>query len=106
MQRILCIAFFFIWIASFGQEISLSKSDSAMLDRYISGYKSSNIYSTKYQAYLDSLLLLLPTHAYYWQQKGMPLFKQKKYEIGMAFLDSAVKYDSNQWLDYRAFIKC
>jgi len=36
----------------------------------------------------------------------MPLFKQGKYEIGMDFIDKAVKYDRKQWQDYRAFIKC
>lgn len=36
----------------------------------------------------------------------MPLFKQHKYEIGLPYLDSAVKYDAAQYLDYRAFMKC
>ena len=36
----------------------------------------------------------------------MPLFKQKKYELGMPFVDSAAKYDAHRWLPYRAFIKC
>ena len=36
----------------------------------------------------------------------MPLYKQKKYEIGAPFLDSAVKYDAQRYIDYRAFMKC
>ncbi|MBE9488807.1 MAG: tetratricopeptide repeat protein, partial [Bacteroidetes bacterium] len=39
-------------------------------------------------------------------QKAMPLFKQGKYEIGMEYIDKAVKYDRRRWQDYRAFIKC
>src|SRR5690606_14010786 len=36
----------------------------------------------------------------------MPLFKQGKYEIGMDYIDKAVKYDRPRWQPYRAFIKC
>jgi tetratricopeptide (TPR) repeat protein len=36
----------------------------------------------------------------------MPLFKARKYEAGMVFLDKAVKYDEKSWLAYRGFIKC
>ena len=46
------------------------------------------------------------TIAYLWQQKAMPLFKARKYEAGMIFLDKAVLYDEAEYLDYRAFIKC
>jgi tetratricopeptide (TPR) repeat protein len=49
----------------------------------------------------------MPENSYLWQQKAMPLFKQKKYEIGMVFLDSAVKHGkTNEWQEYRGFIKC
>ena len=37
----------------------------------------------------------------------MPFFKQKKYEVGMTYLDKAVNFDNtNHYLEYRAFIKC
>jgi tetratricopeptide (TPR) repeat protein len=36
----------------------------------------------------------------------MPLYKANKYELGSPFLDSAVKYDPEQWLEYRAYMKC
>lgn len=58
------------------------------------------------QACIDEGLKKDSTIAYLWQQKAMPLFKTRKYEAGMVFLDKAVKYDENRWLDYRAFIKC
>ncbi len=34
------------------------------------------------------------------------MFKQGKYEVGMEFIDNAVKYDRQKWQDYQAFIKC
>jgi len=62
--------------------------------------------SSAHQRCLDSALQIMPTYAYYWQQKSMPLYKANKYEAGRRFLDSAVKYDQGRWLEYRAFMKC
>ncbi len=36
----------------------------------------------------------------------MPYFKARKYEIGMTYIDKAVKLDDKRWQPYRAFIKC
>jgi len=60
----------------------------------------------EYQACLDAGLQKDSTIAYLWQQKAMPYFKVKKYEVGMEYIDKAVKYDAESWLPYRAFIKC
>jgi tetratricopeptide (TPR) repeat protein len=65
-----------------------------------------NVNMDKWQGCLDSGLKKDSTIAYLWQQKAMPYFKARKYEIGMTFLDKAVKYDKKEWLPYRAFIKC
>ncbi|GER59486.1 hypothetical protein ULMA_15940 [Patiriisocius marinus] len=46
------------------------------------------------------------TISYLWQQKAMPLFKARKYEVGMQFIDKAVQYNPQKYLPYRAFIKC
>ena len=46
-----------------------------------------------------------PTNAYLWQQKAMPFFKQKKYELGLQYLDSAIKYDQTNYEDYPYQIK-
>ncbi len=87
--------------------LPLSHADSLRFNKYLKGANESRLYSHRHQLYLDSILMLLPTNAYYWQQKAMPLYKQHKYEAGAAYLDSAVKYDTNnQYLQYRAFMKC
>lgn len=84
-----------------------SKQDSIKLYGYLEKTESVPLFSQKRQQYLDSALLIVPKASQLWQQKAMPLFKQKKYELGMPFLDSAVKYDkTNHWLEYRAFMKC
>jgi tetratricopeptide (TPR) repeat protein len=86
----------------------ISSADSIRVEYYLNQANSSSLSSIKRQYFLDSVLVILPWWAEGWQQKAMPLFKQKKYEIGMIFLDSAVKYDdhTHHFLSYRAFIKC
>lgn len=86
-----------------------TKTDTINARHYIDSASNSPLFSLKRQYFLDSALVVNHINSNLWQQKAMPLFKQKKYEIGMMYLDSAVKYDkslSYQWLEYRAFIKC
>ncbi|QAA81607.1 tetratricopeptide repeat protein [Aequorivita sp. H23M31] len=59
-----------------------------------------------YQECLDRGLEKDSTISYLWQQKAMPYFKARKYEVGMPFLDKAVKYNRRKYLAYRGFIKC
>ena len=85
----------------------LSLQDSIKVIAYMDSISKAPLYSNRRQRYLDSALSIIPRAAELWQQKAMPLFKQKKYELGMDYLDNAVKYDrTNHYLEYRAFIKC
>lgn len=68
--------------------------------------KKEGYFSTEWQEELDIALKKDSTIAYLWQQKAMPLFKQGKYELGMSFLDKAVDFDQQSYLDYRGFMKC
>lgn len=83
-----------------------SAEDSVALKRYWKGANSCSLYSRQRQRCLDSALMLQPQCAYYWQQKAMPLYKQRKYEAGAPYLDSAVKYGRREYIDYRGFMKC
>lgn len=64
------------------------------------------MYSQEWQREINKGLAKDSTIAYLWQQKAMPLLKMRKYEVGIQYLDKAVKYDRRKWQDYRAFIKC
>lgn len=79
-----------------------SKADSALADSFLHKAWQQPLFSSKRDKLLDSALMIIPTHAYYWQQKSMPLYKAWKYEVGRPYLDSAVKYDPAHWLDYAA----
>jgi tetratricopeptide (TPR) repeat protein len=81
--------------------------EDSVVDRYLRhGAWKHSITSPEWGLYIDSALAILPQYAYLWEQRGMPFWKQMKYEIALAYTDSAVKYDTLHWLDYRAFCKC
>ncbi len=85
----------------------LAQENSKTVDSLFLRAFSTYTYSAKRQKILDSIIKIDPKNAYAWQQKAMPLFKQKKYEIALPYLDSAVKYDKEfHWHPYRAFMKC
>lgn len=89
-------------------EIKKVKQDS-IIEKYVTNCAKTynyRIQMPEWQDCLDKGLMIDSTVAYLWQQKAMPYFKAKKYEVGMEFLDKAVKYDPKRWLSYRAFIKC
>lgn len=102
----LVIIFMSFLVSAQIQEKALSPADSLKVKTYWDKANDTYLYSQQRQFYLDSALAIEPWNAFYWQQKAMPLCKQKKYEIGMVFMDSAVKYNRKKYTDYRAFMKC
>ena len=85
---------------------SLISKDEIIEKYFKNGALKYRLYSREREEEIDKGLKVDSTIAYLWQQKAMPLFKQGKYEIGMNFIDKAVKYDRDRYQDYRAFIKC
>lgn len=84
-------------------------SQNAVIEEYLykCAYKYNYAFQMKeWQDCIDAGLKKDSTIAYLWQQKAMPYFKERKYEIGMPFIDKAVKYNAKRWQPYRAFIKC
>lgn len=81
----------------------------SIITKYLYNCATSYNYRVQMQEWqncLDQGLKVDSTVAYLWQQKAMPYFKAKKYEVGMQYLDKAVNYKPERWLSYRAFIKC
>lgn len=89
-----------------GAQTIKTHNDSLKAISYWDSANYSPLYSQRRQLYLDSALAILPGYAYWWQQKSHPLFKQHKYQVGLPYIDSAVKYDKDKYLDYRAYMKC
>lgn len=83
-----------------------SSQDSARAKAYLKKAWQQPLFAATRDKLLDSALMIIPTHAYYWQQKSMPLYKAWKYELGKPYLDSAVKYDPGSWLGYAGVLTC
>jgi tetratricopeptide (TPR) repeat protein len=83
------------------------KKQDAIVDAYLrNGAWKFHMYSDEWQQKIDEGLRADSTIAYLWQQKAMPLYKQKRYREGLPFLDNAVRYDRAKYLPYRGFMKC
>lgn len=106
MKYILLILIF----SSFGfSQVSTNKVQDAIIDEFSKNCAKKISYTTRmtdYQNCLDQGLKKDSTIAYLWQQKAMPYYKARKYEVGAPFLDKAVKYNAPRWQSYRAFMKC
>ncbi len=98
----------FFSLFSFAQ-VSTNKAQDAIVEEFLTNCAQKhniNYEMTEWQECLDQGLKKDSTIAYLWQQKAMPYFKCKKYEVGMPYLDKAVFYNKERWLSYRAFMKC
>ena len=108
------IFFLFIFSICFSQQSSeisetKKKCQDAIIEEFVTNCAKKHIYNyqmTEWQNCLDEGLKKDSTIAYLWQQKAMPYFKARKYEVGMQYVDKAVEYDRERWQSYRAFIKC
>lgn len=87
----------------------VKKRQEAIIEEYLTNCAKKYNYTyqmSEWQNCLDEGLKKDSTVAYLWQQKAMPYFKARKYEVGMKYIDKAVEYDRERWQPYRAFIKC
>lgn len=105
--------FAFLVLASFAARAQPSpghsnpKNQDAIVDKYLrNGAYKFHMYSDDWQRQIDLGLREDSTIAYLWQQKAMPLYKQKRYQEGLPFLNQAVRYNRTAYLPYRGFMKC
>jgi tetratricopeptide (TPR) repeat protein len=104
---LLCIAS----VISFSQSVKMFTTTQSLKDsierKYLdSGAYNYNYFSDKWNLYIDSAIAITPDDAFLWEEKAMPYFKARKYEVGMQYVDVAVQLNPKKWLEYRGFIKC
>lgn len=92
---------------SFGQVQKYTSRQDSIIDRYLKNgaYK----YHYTLQGWNDNINLALKqdsTIALLWQQKALPLWKTKKYDLALNCYDKAVFYDRAHYLGRRGFLKC
>ncbi|GAB3713627.1 tetratricopeptide repeat protein [Flavobacterium koreense] len=108
MKKIILLVTLFSFSISFAQE-GKNAAQEKIIEEFLTNCAQRYNYNTRmsdWQNCLDNGLAKDSTIAYLWQEKAMPYFKARKYEIGMPFLDKAVKYNAERWQPYRGFMKC
>ncbi len=108
MKQIILIFVFGFSVFGFSQ-VSTNKAQDAIEEEFLTNCAQKygyNTQMTEWQNCLDQGLKKDSTIAHLWQQKAMPYYKARKYEVGLPFLDKAVKYNPQRWQSYRAFMKC
>ncbi|WP_060873415.1 tetratricopeptide repeat protein [Myroides odoratus] len=98
------ILLFFLWgsFASWGQ----SKQEK-LIDQYLT--QGAYRYHYTLQGWQDQIDLALAqdsTLAILWQNKALPYWKTKKYNLAVACYDQAVRYDRKNYLGRRGYLKC
>lgn len=88
------------------EAIALTSVDSMRIKGFIQKAFSTPLHSLEHQQFLDSALSIQPNNGWLWQQKAMPLYKARKYQLGKPFLEKAVEHDPKKWLDYSGFMRC
>jgi tetratricopeptide (TPR) repeat protein len=108
MKKIILVLVGIFTIFSFSQS-DKKKLQDAIEEEFLTNCAAKYPYTTRmteWQNCLDQGLKKDSTIAHLWQQKAMPYYKARKYEVGLPFLDKAVKFDAPRWQSYRAFMKC
>ena len=111
MKHIVLFIFLFAILFSrvcFSQQTLTSRAlkDSVEKRFLNNGAFHYSFFSSEWQSNIDSALAITPDDDYLWQQKAMPYFKCRKYQVGMQYLDKAVALNPKENLGYRGFIKC
>lgn len=108
MKKIILLFTLFSTTIFYCQE-GKNKEQEKIIEEFLTNCAQKYNYNSRmsdWQNCLDNGLAKDSTIAYLWQQKAMPYFKARKYEIGMPSLDKAVKYNAERWQPYRGFMKC
>lgn len=111
MKHTLLFIFLFAILFSsvcFCQQMPTSRSLKDSVEKFFlnNGAFQYSFFSIEWQNNIDSALAITPDDDYLWQQKAMPYFKCRKYQVGMQYLDKAVALNPKEYLGYRGFIKC
>ncbi len=92
-----------------GQNADLTKKSKQdeIIEKYLKkGAWNHHYLSKEWNEWIDKGIKEDSTIAYLWQQKALPLWKQKKYHLAISYYNHAVALDREHWLSRLAFLKC
>jgi tetratricopeptide (TPR) repeat protein len=88
------------------KQIATSNPDEIIETYLKNGAWKHNYLTREWGEWIDKGLEKDSTIAYLWQQKAMPLWKKRKYELALKYYNNAVKYNRERYLSRRGFLKC
>ncbi|MCG8332810.1 MAG: tetratricopeptide repeat protein [Chitinophagales bacterium] len=109
MKIFALITFCLIAVSSLGQNkdvVSNGKQDE-IIEEYLKNGAWNYHYLTKeWDEWINKGIQEDSTIALLWQQKALPFWKQKKYQLAIMYYNKAVALDRQRWLSRLAFLKC
>ena len=89
------------------ESIDNKRTEAEIIDQYLKNGAWNYHYLTKeWDQWIDKGLQADSTIAYLWQQKALPFWKQKKYQLAIKYYQHAIKLDPEKWLSRLAFLEC
>jgi len=86
---------------------SKAQNKEAIIETYLKNGAWNHHYLTKeWEEWIDKGIQKDAGIAYLWQQKALPYWKQKKYQLAISYYNKAVELDRETWLSRLAFLKC
>ncbi len=104
---IIVFCFFAVKVNSQTSDLSPDEKKELIIETYLkNGAWNHHFLSKEWEEWINLGLKQDSTIAYLWQQKALPYWKQKKYQLAIECYDNAVKYDRKEWLSRLGFLKC
>jgi len=110
MKKIYFLITFCILVTSCNvqnKDIVSENKKNAIIEKYLKNGAWNHHFLTKeWNEWIDKGIQEDSTIAYLWQQKALPFWKQKKYQLGIVYYNKAVELNEQHWLSRLAFLKC
>ena len=107
LLTLFCLTLFAIGCKGQSADLSSKEKQDKIIQKYLKDGAWNHHYLTKeWDEWIDKGLQQDSTIAYLWQQKSIPFWKQKKYQLAIDYYDKAVQFDRQRWLARRGFLKC
>jgi tetratricopeptide (TPR) repeat protein len=102
-----CFAFCSLYGYSQASQIRIKQHQEKIIETYlVNGAWQYHYLDPTWENWINKGLEQDSTIAYLWQQKALPLWKQKKYGLAVSCMERASKYDRKTWLARQGFLKC
>ena len=86
-------------------KVSTQSDQEVIIDKFLKNGAWNYHYLTKeWGEWIDKGIKEDSTIAILWQQKALPFWKQKKYQLATSYYEKAVKYDRALWLSRLGFL--